>query len=91
MKRPSKSVQASPADTLIAAKSVIRPAHPLSPACQAELAKVCAYNDGTPWGKRVSADAAIVMCRKMGWTGTSRNALDTVCRASLGRKSYGVA
>lgn len=54
----------------------------------AELKAVLEYNDAAPWGKRVSADAAMEMLAGLGWD-RSRATLDAVCRRIFGRRSYG--
>jgi hypothetical protein len=57
----------------------------------AELRKVLAHNDarGVSSRGRVSREAAIEMLKALGWTGSGRSALDALCRAQLGRRSYG--
>jgi hypothetical protein len=55
----------------------------------AELREVLAYNDTVPFRARVSAEDAIDMLAKHGWTCTTRAGLDSMCRRVLGRKTYG--
>lgn len=76
------------ADTLIEKASRGRVADEPSAAALAELQKVLQYNDSAPWGKRVSADAALDMLSSSGWD-HSRQALDALCRRRFGRRSYG--
>lgn len=54
-----------------------------------ELREVLAYNDTVPVRARVSAADATDMLAAHGWTCTSREGLDSLCRRVLGRKSYG--
>jgi hypothetical protein len=62
------------------------------PAALLELQALCDHNDKqSDPKKRVAAPKAIAMLRTWGWAGNSRSALDRLCRASLGRTSYGTA
>ena len=54
------------------------------------LKELCEYNDGVSGSSgRVSrVDAAKSLLEHFGWKGGSKDALDNVCRAQLGRESF---
>lgn len=72
---------------LIAAKLQSRiTTRPLTEDQLCELRAVLVHNDKYPT-VRVGARQVVDMLRSMGWTG-GRDALDTICRAQLGRKGF---
>jgi hypothetical protein len=93
-KQPPSAAPAAPsrapaaANLIAAAKARQFTAAPPE-AALAELREVLAYNDTVPFRARVSAEDAIDMLAKHGWTCTTRSGLDSMCRRVLGRKTYG--
>lgn len=83
-----KTQRRTQADALIAKASRGHAIEEPSATALAELQKVLEYNAGAPWGKRVSAEAALEMLASLGWD-RGRQALDTLCRRRFGRRSYG--
>lgn len=83
-----KSKQRTQADALIAKASRGQHMTDPNPTALAELQKVLKYNDDAPHKRKVSAVAAVEMLHSFGWAG-SRQALDSLCRRSFGRRSYG--
>lgn len=86
---PKQTKAATPAAALIAAAKQRQFTAAPPEAALADLREIIAYNDTVPLRARVSADDAINMLGKHGWTCRSRQGLDSLCRRVLGRKTYG--
>lgn len=95
---PKKTVSASanarnadPAAALIA--SVSRGTTRDDPPAEAiaQLRRLCEHNDSqTANVKKVGSQAAVEMLQAhYAWKGSSKSALDSLCRRALGRKSWG--
>jgi len=87
--RPTDAARPTAEDLIAAVRGGTSTPEP-SAAALAELRKICTYNDleRAPT-KRVGQDEAIKLLRSYGWEGSSRTALHSLCRRSLGRKSWG--
>jgi hypothetical protein len=57
---------------------------PLTARMAAEVKQVAEYNRNCSGARRVGADAVVELLRGMGWTGSTREALDKAMRAQLG-------
>lgn len=83
-----KMKKTSPAAKLIASRRDWCGVPDPTPAALHELTLLVNHNDSVSVRLRVSAADALTMLNGLGWSGRSRESLDSLCRRRLGRKTY---